>query len=206
MQHLSDEEFMAKANVYKQHRLQVAYVQEYFSTRANVVKDELGRLHRLSDPAVAANSESWNKFFSHVWRCGKVHIVDLAGGPGCCAMGAYDFFRQQLESNSNVKPKIEVTVLDPVAEWAWCSEKLGFDFRCCPSMFWQRLQGALHQRAAALGGCNPNALVMVMDRGMNALHFGDHREEVLQKEQVREGWAMGHKMSQVWINMGFGFD
>lgn len=27
-------------------------------------------------------------------RRGEVHIVDLAGGPACCASGAYDFFRQ----------------------------------------------------------------------------------------------------------------
>lgn len=63
-----------QANIYKQQRLQVAYVQEYFSTRANVVKDELGRLHQLiqlSDPAVATNDGSWQTFFSHIWRPGR---------------------------------------------------------------------------------------------------------------------------------------
>ena len=46
---------ICKAHVYKQHRLQVAYIQEYFLVRANVVKAELCQLQQLfgsSDAAV----------------------------------------------------------------------------------------------------------------------------------------------------------
>lgn len=55
----------------------------------------------------------------------------------------------------------------------------------CLIRFWERLRVAFGQRAAALGpGCNHQALVMVVDRGMGALHFRDHRESVLQKPTV----------------------
>ena len=67
-----------KAHVYKQHRLQVAYIQEYFDVRANVVKAELCQLQQLSgssDAAVLPRGDGqiipWQIFFSHIWRLAK---------------------------------------------------------------------------------------------------------------------------------------
>jgi len=65
-----------KAHVYKQYRLQVAYIQEYFLARAEVVRKELGHLQRLagehdgSTVTVPDGDERWNlqSFFSHIWR------------------------------------------------------------------------------------------------------------------------------------------
>ncbi|CAL1171136.1 unnamed protein product [Cladocopium goreaui] len=238
MENLTDDEFTAKvvaggrahalrlvgktwrAHVYKQHRLQVAYIQEYFLVRANVVKAELCQLQQLfgsSDAAALPRGDGqltpWQIFFSHIWRQAVVQVVDLAGGPGCCAAGACSFFHEWLGVNkeSSKARKIEATILDPVSEWAWCSEKLGFNFRRSASMsdmiledctfsadvvligwamnfasklFWQRLREAFRQRVAALPSCNPYALVLVVDRNPHALHFRDRREEVLQKAEV----------------------
>eukprot|EP00435_Cladocopium_sp_Y103_P061631 s41_g23.t1 len=237
MEHFTDEEFTAKvvaggrahalklvgktwrAPVYKQHRLQVAYIQEYFLARAHVVKAELCRLQQLPgspDAAVLPHGDGqltpWQIFFSHIWRQAAVQVVDLAGGPGCCAAGACSFFHEWLGAQESSKARtIDATILDPVGEWAWCSEKLGFNFRCSASMsdmiledctfsadvvligwamnfasklFWQRLKEAFRQRVAALPSCNPYALVLVVDRNPHALHFRDRREEVLQKAEV----------------------
>lgn len=70
---------ICKAHVYKQHRLQVAYIQEYFLVRANVVKAELCQLQQLfgsSDAAALPRGDGqltpWQIFFSHIWRLAKL--------------------------------------------------------------------------------------------------------------------------------------
>ena len=62
--------------MYKQYRLQVAYIQEYFLARAEVVRKELGHLQRLagehdgSTVTVPDGDERLNlqSFFSRIWR------------------------------------------------------------------------------------------------------------------------------------------
>ena len=195
MERLSDDEYMARlvawgrefalksagkpwrAHIYKHYKLQVAYIQEYFETRTDVVKEELCQLRNLAGLR-NQNSESleeqsltpWQTFFQQIqrmtmgcvnmgndlsrmntpvitynnvwiyhrmvcsdsciissyyfiirlrwWRrqclwlfvklglfwgnCWKrskhVRIVDLAGGPGCCAAGACQFFSMCFET------------------------------------------------------------------------------------------------------------
>ena len=59
--------------MYKQHRLQVAYIQEYFLVRANVVKAELCQLQQLfgsSDAAALPRGDGqltpWQIFLTHL--------------------------------------------------------------------------------------------------------------------------------------------
>ncbi|CAK9016939.1 unnamed protein product [Durusdinium trenchii] len=207
-----------RAHVYKHYKLQVAYIQEYFSARAAVVKAELHELKELaaineqSDQKLETDKDEhtipWQRFFGHIKRNKHVRIVDLAGGPGCCAAGACQFFNEWFDETNQCS--IHATVLDPVEEWAWCSEKLGFNFKLCSSLsdmllddstftadvvlvgwamnfasklFWKRLHVAFGQRGV-LANCNRYALIMVMDRGMDQLRFKDHRQRVLQRPQV----------------------
>ena len=48
--------------------------------------------------------------FGAAEKC-KVKIVDLAGGPGCCAAGAWHFFEHSGDLNEDA---VQATVLDPV--------------------------------------------------------------------------------------------
>ena len=84
-----------------------------------------------------------------------------------------------------------------------------------PIRFWQRLQEAFRQRVAALPSCNPYALVLVVDRKPQALHFRDRREELLQKAEVIQrdhgklaatmaGWWFGNNPKGSWENKNVG--
>lgn len=72
--------------MYKQYRLQVAYIQEYFPARAEVVRKELGHLQRLagehdgSTVTVPSGDERLNlqSFFSHIWRTHGHGFVQIA--------------------------------------------------------------------------------------------------------------------------------
>ena len=181
-----------KAHIYKEYKLQLAYIHEYFRARAKTVENELQQLHELADLP-----QEWRDFFDKVQENGQVKITDLAGGPGCCAFGASHFFHELEASSKMIEirgfifvlllpcpasvclwqvwnslscerlfvaglelwevklnvftpsfvPRAQsatlrqevltcakgirsaVTVLDPVEDWAWCSEELGFEFK-----------------------------------------------------------------------------
>ena len=60
---------------------------------------------------------------------------------------------------------------------------IGWAMNFASNLFWQRLHVAFSQRSV-LPGCNKYALVIVMDRGIDQLHFKDRRQRVLQKADV----------------------
>ncbi|CAE7314384.1 ANK1, partial [Symbiodinium necroappetens] len=200
------------AAIYGQHRLQVAYIQEYFKARANATEAELGRLRQLSekgpDPEDAQDQvlQDLRQFFDCILQDPQVKIVDLAGGPGCCAAGAWRFFTGSMGCCA-----VEATVADPVEEWSWCHELLGLQFRPCASLsdmlvedctftadvvllgwamnfasasFFDRLRMAFNQRSTFLPGSRSQALVIVMDRRLDHLTFKDKREKELRKPGV----------------------
>ncbi|CAE7803039.1 ANK1 [Symbiodinium sp. CCMP2456] len=200
------------AAIYRQHRLQVAYIQEYFKARANATEAELGRLRQLSekapDPEDAQDQvlQDLRQFFDCILQDPQVKIVDLAGGPGCCAAGAWRFFTGSMGCCA-----VEATVADPVEEWSWCHKLLGLQFRPCASLsdmlledctftadvvllgwamnfasasFFDRLRMAFNQRSTFLPGSRSQALVIVMDRRLDHLSFKDKREKELQKPGV----------------------
>ncbi|CAJ1404032.1 unnamed protein product [Effrenium voratum] len=188
-----------KAHIYKEYKLQLAYIHEYFRARAKTVENELQQLHELADLP-----QEWRDFFDKVQENGQVKITDLAGGPGCCAFGASHFFHE-------LGIRSAVTVLDPVEDWAWCSKELGFEFKVSSTLsdmlleeavfmadvvllgwavnfaaraFWDRLRVALGTRGRFVPGCNPHALVMVVDRGLDKMLFRDKRARELSKPGV----------------------
>lgn len=77
-----------RAHVYKHYKLQVAYIQEYFSARAAVVKAELHELKELaaineqSDQKLETDKDEhtipWQRFFGHIKRTHAATLVVLA--------------------------------------------------------------------------------------------------------------------------------
>lgn len=70
-------------------------------------------------------------FFARLESCREVGIVDLGGGPGCSAVGVSSFLKAWLGAEAFHQ---QVTLLDPVRQWEWCSKALGFLFRCSPTL------------------------------------------------------------------------
>ena len=71
----------------------------------------LNPLTRTQEDAEDQVLQDLRQFFDCILQEPQMKIVDLAGGPGCCAAGAWRFFTGSMGCRT-----VEATVADPVEE------------------------------------------------------------------------------------------